>query len=132
MLDGPSGPLEVRLVLEPEPGADADEVERLGRRLRRELSELDVHDVRPVGDGTAPTGAKGADASSLTELLVTMSASGGVCATVVATVRDWIGRRGNAGTVTLTIDGDSLALSSTTAAERDLLIDTFVRRHSGS
>jgi hypothetical protein len=68
----------------------------------------------------------------MAELLVTMSAGGGVLATLVATVRDWLGRRGNAGTITLTLDGDSLELSSATAAERSQLIDTFVRNHSGS
>ncbi|MCU1613824.1 MAG: hypothetical protein JWO98_1364 [Frankiales bacterium] len=131
MPDGAQGPLAVQLVLTPEPGADAAEAERLGRRLRSELNDLDVDEVRAVGDGFPPEEAKGADVASMAELLVTMTASGGVFATLVATVRDWLGRRGNAGTVTLTIDGDSLQLSSATAAERDRLIDTFVARHSG-
>jgi hypothetical protein len=132
MPDAADAPLAVRLVLAPAPGADAEDTDRLGRRLRRELSELDVDDVRPQGDGAAPEGAKGADVASMAELLVTMSAGGGVLATLVATVRDWLGRRGNAGTITLTLDGDSLELSSATAAERSQLIDTFVRNHSGS
>jgi Effector Associated Constant Component 1 len=132
MPDAVQGQLAVRLVLEPEAGADAEDADRLGRRLRRELSELDVDDVRPQGDGSAPDGAKGADVASMAELLVTMSASGGVLATLVATVRDWLGRRGNAGTITLTVDGDTLELSSATAAERSQLIDVFVAHHSGS
>jgi hypothetical protein len=130
MPDAAQEPLAVRLVLEPEPGADAEDTDRRGRRLRRELSELDVDDVRADGDGTVPDGAKG-DAASMAELLVTMSASGGVLATLVATVRDWLGRRGNGGTITLTVDGDTLQLSSATAAERSQLIDTFVAAHSG-
>jgi len=36
----------VALVLEPEPGADAEETDLLGRSLRRELRSLDVDDAR--------------------------------------------------------------------------------------
>ena len=130
MLDGAQAPLALRLALEPEPGADAEETERLGRSLRMELRELDVEEVRPVV-GEAPDGAKGAG-SSLAELLLTMSASGGVLATVVATIRDWLGRRRDAGKVLLTIDGDTLELEAATAGERAELVDAFVRRHAGT
>jgi hypothetical protein len=40
-----------------------------------------------------------------------------------------LGRRSGGSAVTLTIDGDTLELSSATAAEKAELIDTFVRRH---
>ena len=127
---GPGRTLELLVALEPEPGADAEEVERLGRQLRSELRELDVDDVRTVdGASPPPSGAKGVDAASLTELLVTLSGAGGVVATVVASVRDWLGRRSAGHKVSVTIDGDTLELDSATAAERAELIDTFVRRH---
>ena len=128
MLDDPQRQLALWLALEPDDGADAEEAELLGRRLRAELRTLDVDDVRTVAGGNAPQGAKGVEAVG--ELLVTLSGAGGVLATVVATIRDWLGRRGNAGKVSLTIDGDTLELSSATAAERDRLIDTFVARHA--
>jgi Effector Associated Constant Component 1 len=121
--------VELLVVIEPDADADAEEIDRLGRQLRRELRSLDVDDVVPAGDGAAPAGSKGADAASVTELLVTLSASGGVFAMVVATVKDWVGRRSGAGKVSLTIDGDTLELDGATAAEREELIDTFVRRH---
>jgi hypothetical protein len=125
----PGRPLELRLVLEPEASADAEDVDRLGRQLRNELRSIDVGDVSSVDGRSAPPGAKGADAASITELLVTLSASGGVVATVVATVKDWLGRRAGAHKVTLTIEGDTLELSSASPAERAELIETFVRRH---
>jgi Effector Associated Constant Component 1 len=133
MLNGSQPPLTLRLVLEPEPDADADaeEAERLGRQLGAELRELDVDSVQPAGERAAPDGAKGV-ATSLAELLVTMSGTGGVLATVVATIRDWLGRRRDAGRVVLTIDGDTLELSSASSAERTELVDAFVRRHSGA
>ena len=118
----------VLLVLEPEAGADPEETERLGRQLRAALWELDVEDVSAVPDGAVPEGAKG-DAVSVAQWLVTLSATGGVFATVVATVKDWLNRRSGAHKITLTIDGDSLELERATPAERAELIDTFVRRH---
>ena len=121
--------MELLVVLEPEPGADAEETDLLGRSLRRELRSLDVDDVSPVPAGEAPPGSKGVDAAAVTELLVTLSASGGVFAMVVATVKDWLARRSGGHKITLTIDGDTLELDGASPAERAELIDTFVRRH---
>jgi hypothetical protein len=120
--------LELRLVLEPEPGADAEEADRLSRQLRGELRALDVDDVRSVPAGPAPAGAKG-DAASVMEWLVTLSAGGGVFATVVATLKEWLGRRGQAHRITVTIDEDTIELASASDAERTALIEAFVRRH---
>jgi Effector Associated Constant Component 1 len=124
--------VELLVVLEPETGADAEEIELLGRSLRRELRELDVDDVSAVAAGEAPAGSKGIDAASATELLVTLSASGGVFAMVVATVKDWLARRAGGHKISLTIDGDTLELDGASPAERAELIDTFVRRHQAA
>ncbi|MCW2699307.1 MAG: hypothetical protein JWQ45_842 [Blastococcus sp.] len=121
--------MDLLVALRPEDGADAAEADRLGRQLRNELRSLDVDAVRPVDLGAAPPGAKSGTTASLTELLVTLSAGGGVFVTVIATIKDWLGRRGGGSTVTVTIDGDTLELSSATPVERAELIDTFVRRH---
>lgn len=121
--------VELLVVLEPEAGADAEETDLLGRSLRRELRALDVDEVTPVPAGAAPHGSKGIDAATATELLVTLSASGGVLAMVVGTVKDWLARRTGGHRVTLTVDGDTLELDGASPAERAQLIDTFVRRH---
>jgi hypothetical protein len=121
--------VELTVVLEPEPGTDPDDVERLGRQLRDELRALDVDEVLPVAAPAPPAGAKSGAAVSLTEWLITMSAGGGVFVTVVATVKDWLARRAGAHKVTLTIGGDTLELSSASPVERADLIATFVRRH---
>lgn len=120
--------LELRIALEPGPGADAEEAERLSRQLRAELRELDVAEVEPVAAGPAPAGAKG-DAASIGEWLLTLSAGGGVFSTVVALLRDWLGRRGGSHRIALTIGGDSIELSAASDAERAELVEAFVRRH---
>ncbi len=125
-------PLELRLTLEPEAEADAEEIERLGRLLRSELAALDVDHIAPVTTAELPQGAKGGEVASLLEWLITMSETGGVLVTVVATLQDWLGRRGAAHKVKLTIDGDSLELDGATPTEQSELIETFVRRHGGA
>jgi Effector Associated Constant Component 1 len=121
--------VELLVTLQPEAGADAAEADRLGRQLRNELRSLDVDAVRPVEQGAPPPGVKSGAAASFTELLVTLSAGGGVFVTVIATIKDWLGRRAPGSTVTVTIDGDTLEIDSATPVERAELIETFVRRH---
>ena len=119
--------MELLVVLEPEAGADAEETDLLGRSLRRELRSLDVETCPRSGRGRRR--ARRGSAAAATELLVTLSASGGVFAMVVATVKDWLARRSGGHKITLTIDGDTLELDGATPAERAELIETFVRRH---
>ena len=120
--------MELTVVLEPDPGTDPEDRERLGRQLRGELRELDVDEVATVESGPPPPGSKGA-AAALTEWLVTLSGGGGVFVSVIGTIRAWLEGRAGAHKVTVTIDGDTLELSSATAAERAELVDAFVRRH---
>jgi hypothetical protein len=121
--------VEVHVALEPEPGTDPEDVERLGRQLRNELRALDVDEVAVLDGGPAPDGSKSGAVASLTEWLVTLSAGGGVFVTVIGTLRDWLARRGAGHKVVVTIDGDTLELSNATQAERAELVETFVRRH---
>jgi hypothetical protein len=121
--------VELTVVLRPDPGTDPEERERLGRQLRDELRDLDVDDVSTLDGNPPPEGAKSGGAAMLTEWLVTLSAGGGVFVTVLATIKDWLARRADAHTITVTIDGDTLELSSASADERAELIETFVARH---
>ena len=132
--DPAAGDGVLRLVLrwDAAPDAEPEQVERSGRRLRSELQELDVDDVTVPSGGEAPAGSKGVDTGVLGELLITMSASGGVFATVVATVRSWLARRDDATSVKLTVDGDTLELSRANAAERADLIQAFISNHQRS
>jgi hypothetical protein len=119
--------MQVRVVLEPDADADSEDVERLGRQLRAELASLDT-EVGPVSSPEPPPGSKGIGAT-VTEWLVTLSASGGVLVTLIATANDWLGRRAEANKIKLTIDGDTLELSAATSAEQAQLIRTFINRH---
>ena len=120
--------VELTVVLEPDPEMDPEDSERLGRQLRNELRALDVDQVATVDAGPPPPGSKGVGAA-LTEWLVTLSGGGGVFVSVIGTIKAWLSGRAGAHKVTVTIDGDTLELSSATVAERAELVETFVRRH---
>jgi hypothetical protein len=121
--------VEVTVVLEPEPGTDPEDRERLGRQLQDELRALDVDDVSTIEGGPPPEGEPSGGGAAGTGWLVTLSAGGGVFVTVIATLKDWLARRSEAHTVTVTIAGDTLELSAATPVERAELIEAFVRRH---
>ncbi|HKR49805.1 MAG TPA: hypothetical protein VJT72_09545 [Pseudonocardiaceae bacterium] len=120
------------LVVAPAPELDPEAGERLARRLRAEIAELDVESVRPVPGATAPDGAKGTDAVTLGAIVVALSASGGVFTVLIDTVRDWLGRSSARHRVSVTIDGDTIELEQASAAERRDLVDAYIRRHTGS
>jgi hypothetical protein len=117
------------LVVESEPDADPDEVDRLVRQLHVELKDLDVESVSPVTAENAPLGAKGVDSVSLGALLITLSATGGVFAVLVQAVGDWLARHAAARRISVTIDGDTIVLEKSSAQERTALIEAYIRRH---
>jgi hypothetical protein len=125
------GVTEVLLVVAPDPELDAEDAERPVRQLRAEIARLDVDSVRPVPAGPVPEGAKGADPLTLGAIVVALSASGGVLTAVVDTVRDWLARSAARHRVSVTIDGDTIDLEHASDAERQHLIDAYLRRHSG-
>ncbi|MFC0844875.1 MULTISPECIES: effector-associated constant component EACC1 [Streptomyces] len=121
--------MEVLLALAPDEESDAEEAERLTRRLLAELRELDVDVFRPVPVGQLPAGAKGSDPVTVGAIVVALSASGGVFTVLIDTLRDWLGRQSARHRISVTIDGDTIELEHATAEERRELIDGFVRRH---
>jgi hypothetical protein len=62
------------LVVHVDPEVDPERAERLVRRLRGELAELDVASVSPVAAGPPPERAKGADPVTLGASVVAFSA----------------------------------------------------------
>ena len=123
--------MTVLLVIAPDPELDPETAERLARRLRAEIADLDVESVRPGPGAPAPDGAKGSDAVTLGAVLVALSASGGVFTALIETLRDWLGRSSARHRVSLTIDGDTIELERASAAERRDLVDAYIRRHTG-
>lgn len=121
--------MDVLVVLDPDPELDAETCERLSRQLRTELAELDIESIRNVAVGTVPDGAKGIDPVTVGEIILAMSASGGVFTSAIATLRDWLGRHAQQHRISVTIDGDTIQLDRASAAQQQQLVDAYVRRH---
>ena len=124
--------MEVLLVVVPDPELDAEAGERVTRQLRAEIADLDIDTVLTCPSVPAPGAAKGADAVTLGAVVVALSASGGVFTALIETVRDWLGRSSAQHRVSLTIDGDTIELERASDAERQALIDAYIRRHTSS
>jgi hypothetical protein len=121
--------MRVRLVVEPEEEAGPDVADRLARRLRVEVAELDIESLA-LADGTVPELAKGADAVTIGALVVVLSASGGVFTALIETMRDWLGRQSARHRISVTIDGDTIELERAASEQKQALIDAYIVRHT--
>ena len=115
------------VTLDAEPETDTEDLERLTRQLREELSELDVQADLMTG-GPAPANAKAGDIFVWGTLLLTLAASGGVFTTLFGVLQAWLTRHDRR-CVTLEIDGDKLQVTGITSTEQQRLIDAWARRH---
>jgi hypothetical protein len=112
-------------------GTGAEELDLLTTRLRAELLQLDVVDVRRGPGAPAPAGARGLDADTLGTLLVSLATAPAVLVAIVGTIRDWLGR-GRARSVSIEMDGDVLHVTGLSSADQDRLIEAWLVRHAES
>ena len=125
--------MSARLALRLQPGSGAgdEELDLLTTRLRTELLQLEVADVRRAPGAPAPAGTRGLDVETLGTLLVSLATAPGVLREVVGTIRDWLGRS-RARSVFLEMDGDVLHVTGLSSADQDQLIEAWLRRQAGS
>lgn len=121
---------ELRVELLPAADIDTEEMAGLTGRLRSELLDLDVDAVERAVSGAVPDAAKGADLIALGALVVQFADSA-MLHSLVGVVASWLGRQDHR-SIKLTLDGDSLELSSVSTAEQQQLIDLWVNRHAFS
>ena len=123
----PGGQLTVTMA----PGGDIDahELAHLTRQLRSEILETDVDTVEVAATGEPPEGAKGIDVLSWGTLVISFAKSGAL-RQVVAVIGAFLHRH-EEGSITLTLDGDSISVTHATAQEKDRLIGEWIRKHGG-
>lgn len=115
------------LVRVTDPGADDETLERLAASLRRELTELDVDDVRPVPAGPPPDGARAVDAAAVGVLLVAVAQALESIGGIITVVRGWVGGAPADRAVELTIGEHTVKLTSATVDQQDRLVEEFLR-----
>jgi hypothetical protein len=118
---------QLRLRVDAGPEADVDELDRLTRRLLRELAELDVTSAALATGGPAPAGARSAVAAQLGTILVRLVATPELLVAVVTAVQAWIAGRDRK--VHLELDGDVLEVGGLSAAEQSRLAEAWLSRH---
>jgi len=118
---------QLMVTLDAEPETDSEDLERLTRQLREELSELDVQADLMTG-GPTPVNTKAGDIITWGTLLLTLAASGGAITTLIGVLQAWLTRQERRG-VTLEMDGDKLQVTGITSAEQQRLIEAWLRRH---
>jgi tetratricopeptide (TPR) repeat protein len=117
---------ELRVQIEPQEGADADELAGLAAQLRRELAGLDVQSVELERAGEVPEDAKAVDVLALGGLVVKL---GPVAVGVVArVVQGWL-RRASARSVKLQLDGDVIELTGASSQDQERLISLMEAKH---
>jgi hypothetical protein len=112
----------------PDPDEDAEQLDDLTDMLREELLELDVAAVAPVMQDQAPEDAKGVVAALGGWLAIHFGPAG--LRAVVNAVVAWAGRSGK--TVEITLNGNTLKLTGTSADVQSRMIDEFFVRQSPS
>jgi hypothetical protein len=112
----------------PDPDEDAEQLDDLTDMLREELLELDVAAVAPVMQDQAPEDAKGVVAVLGGWLAIHFGPAG--LRAVVNAVVAWAGRSGK--TVEITLNGNTLKLTGTSADVQSRMIDEFFVRQSPS
>jgi hypothetical protein len=114
--------LVVSLVVER--AAAVDDMPVVLGRLRVELLDLDIADVRLIPTTDAPDGSKGLSANA-TALGVRFGPT--ALKTVVARIHAWVARSGHS--IEISIDGDTLKLTHPTRAQQDELVEAWLARH---
>jgi len=122
--------MDVLVILAHDPELDAEIADRAARQLRAELAQLDIESIRNAPGKPAPEHAKGLDGATVSDIIMTMSASGGVLTMTIAALREWLARQSRRHHISVTIDGDTLDLDHASDDERRRLVDAYVHRHS--
>lgn len=112
--------------------ADPEHREALTLSLRNELLATDVDDVRRVEAGEAPMGTRAIDPAVVGQLVVGIPGSLAAIATLITTVRGWLGRGTDGRTVELSLGDKSLKLGGAGREDQDRLVAEFLRSVEGA
>lgn len=115
---------QLRMHLTGMPDSDEAELYSLASRLRADLLELDVDDVRwSSAQDEPPQGVKGVALVTSGSLVVTAAAF--LLRSVIRLADTWL-KNQPVRTIKVELQGRTLELTGSTAAERELLIDAFL------
>jgi hypothetical protein len=120
----------VKLNVQLDVGADADaeELDEVTLRLRRELLELDVEGVERAYAGQPPHGARAAEAVELGALVVALATP--TLGAVVATINSWLARQ-EARSAKLQLGDKTIELTGISSEQQDRMLEAFLLSDEG-
>ena len=118
-------PADLTIHVNAGPVADDEELQRLSRRLRSELLEMDLEYVDPIRQGSAPAGAKG-DPLTLGALAISLGPV--ALKALLDMLQSWLKRHQEA-SVSLKMGGDEITITGTPSETQQQLIETWISRH---
>jgi hypothetical protein len=116
---------EVTVRLVPDPGDEPDDLVVLAGRLRTELLDLDLAEVEPMTEPTAPEYAKGLG-TLVGWLAVRLTLDR--LRVLVGAAQEWASR--NRRVVEVSYGGDTLKVIGVTATQQAKIIDDWITRHT--
>ena len=107
---------------------DPDASDHAAQKLLKELHELRevVAAEQATVAGTAE-GARSAEAIAVGTLLLTLAASPEVISGMITYLYEWLRRPGNRGSIRFRVGDNEIELTNATPAERQKIVDAFVR-----
>jgi hypothetical protein len=125
----PAGETSLEVQLELDPEADAEELDELTGRLRRQLLELDVDSVERAKGLPPPLGARAVDSTTLGTLVVTLASTPALLQAVVSTVREWLSRA-RCRSVKVKLGDSELELTGVSSEQQERLISDWIAHHA--
>ena len=108
---------------------EAEDVEELTLRLRRELLESNLLTVDRAPGADPPAGARAADPAAIGSLLVTLSTTAAGVNAMVGTVRGWLRSNPNQ-RIALSLGGDTIEITGGREEDERQLVSLWIARHS--
>lgn len=118
-------PLQLRIDIGAGNDGDAEELQMLAGRLRRELLSCDIGIVERAPGEPPPEGAKGPAVDSAGTLLITLSNSA-VVAALVSVFQSWL-KRNRGRSITIQLGKDRFDARNVPAEELSVLIETWMK-----
>ena len=121
--------LEVKVQIRGNICQDPELLDTYSRRLREDILDLDVDSVDYVGQDDAPEGSKGAGASAVGDMILSLAPLNNVIMSVIGAVQSFVNRSHECN-ITMEIGDNKLIISDMSPKEQQKLVDAWIKQIS--
>ena len=121
--------LEVKVLIRGDICQDPELLDTYSRRLREDILDLDVDSVDYVGQDDAPAGSKGAGASAVGDMILSLAPLNNVIMSVIGAVQSFVNRNHQCN-ITMEIGDNKLIISEMSPKEQQKLVDAWIKQIS--